>query len=124
MKLSKITMVEALSKLPNYVIFHKLLSFNQKGMGELAKESEYRQKLHRMSIQIHKKKEDLGSLTIPCKFGSLKTYPLTDFGESLSLMLDSFLLKLGASKVESTKLASHMANKSVTHQNDFLGIFP
>lgn len=39
---SKITMVETLSKLLNYMIFLKFLRDNQKGMEELAIEGEYK----------------------------------------------------------------------------------
>ena len=66
--------------------------------------------------EIPKKMGDPGRLTYPCEFkNNMKTYALADSGASINLMPYLFYQKLNLPYLKATKMAIHMANRSVTH---------
>ncbi|KAI3780136.1 hypothetical protein L2E82_10074 [Cichorium intybus] len=111
-----IPFVEAVAQMPKYAKFLKDLLSNRKKLEEVSNVILNEQCSAAMLNKIPKKLTDPGSFTIPCQFGNLTlSHALADSGASINLMPYSFYSKLDLPEPKPTRMAIHLANKSVTY---------
>ncbi|KAI3752924.1 hypothetical protein L2E82_24966 [Cichorium intybus] len=111
-----IPFVEAVAQMPKYAKFLKDLLSNRKKLEEVSNVILNEQCSSAMLNKIPRKLTDPGSFTIPCQFGNLTlSHALADSGASINLMPYSFYSKLDLPEPKPTRMAIHLANKSVTY---------
>ncbi|KAI3766148.1 hypothetical protein L2E82_16199 [Cichorium intybus] len=111
-----IPFVEAVAQMPKYAKFLKDLLTNRKKLEEASNVILNEQCSAAMLNKLPKKMTDPGSLTLPCQFGNLTfSHALADSGASINLMPYSFYSKLDLPEPKPTRMAIHLANKSITY---------
>ncbi|KAI3740492.1 hypothetical protein L2E82_30941 [Cichorium intybus] len=111
-----IPFVEAVAQMPKYAKFLKDLLSNRKKLEEVSNVILNEQCSAAMLNKLPKKLTDPGNFTIPCQFGNLTlSHALADSGASINLMPFSFYSKLDLPEPKPTRMAIHLANKSVTY---------
>ncbi|XP_023745461.1 uncharacterized protein LOC111893631 [Lactuca sativa] len=69
-----------------------------------------------MLNELPEKRGDLGSITVPCRFGNLMaTRALTDSEESINIMPQSFFQKLNLPVPKPIQMKIHLADKTIIH---------
>ncbi|XP_023770224.1 uncharacterized protein LOC111918840 [Lactuca sativa] len=106
--------IQAVAQMPKYAKFLKEVLTNRKKMEEVKKVALNENYSVAMLNKLPKKNGNLGSLTLPCKFGNLATiHALADSGASVNLMPYLFFKKLNLPEPRPIRLEIHLANKMV-----------
>ncbi|XP_057543893.1 uncharacterized protein LOC130823288 [Amaranthus tricolor] len=108
-----IPFIDAFKKMPSYAKFLKEVLSNKRKLPETGVETLRGECSAILECKVPKKESDLGSFTIPVKFGEvLVNKALADLGASVSIMPLSLCKRINA-EIKPTKMSLQLANRLV-----------